>query len=155
VEKLTELGVKRLCLLKLQQGRYGGSIEHSTNKISRLNKISNESLKQCERPHPLEIQGPLELEAWLSTRSQEDSQKILLDETCNQPLLSSQTFDNQSQTIFLIGPEGGLSPGERELAREGGFSSVSLGAARLRSETSALYAAVALNQFLNLTRHGN
>jgi 16S rRNA (uracil1498-N3)-methyltransferase len=43
--------------------------------------------------------------------------------------------------LIVIGPEGGFSPEEAELARQKGFAYVSLGRRILRAETAALYAA--------------
>jgi 16S rRNA (uracil1498-N3)-methyltransferase len=42
--------------------------------------------------------------------------------------------------LILIGPEGDFSPSEIEKAISAGFIPVSLGEARLRTETAALYA---------------
>jgi 16S rRNA (uracil1498-N3)-methyltransferase len=45
-------------------------------------------------------------------------------------------------SLFLCGPEGGLSPAEEAAAIAQGFAPVSLGARILRSETAALTALV-------------
>lgn len=47
--------------------------------------------------------------------------------------------------LVLTGPEGDFSPAEIELALSHGFRSVSLGRNRLRTETAALYAVVAVS----------
>lgn len=52
-------------------------------------------------------------------------------------------------TIILIGPEGDFSRGEAELALANGYTAVTLGDARLRTETAAL-AAVMFTSFVNL-----
>ena len=52
------------------------------------------------------------------------------------------------RTTVLIGPEGDFSPAEVQWALENGYKPVSLGAARLRTETAAIVAchtAVLLN----------
>ena len=41
-------------------------------------------------------------------------------------------------TVLLIGPEGGLTAEEEDLARSHGFQAVQLGARVLRTETAAL-----------------
>ncbi|MCC5943633.1 MAG: RNA methyltransferase, partial [Bernardetiaceae bacterium] len=51
----------------------------------------------------------------------------------------------------LIGPEGGFSESELEAAQKAGFLSVSLGKHRLRSETAALTACLALHHKNQLT----
>jgi 16S rRNA (uracil1498-N3)-methyltransferase len=47
--------------------------------------------------------------------------------------------------LILIGPEGDFSPEEVELARTNGFREVSLGKARLRTETAALAACLTVS----------
>jgi 16S rRNA (uracil1498-N3)-methyltransferase len=49
--------------------------------------------------------------------------------------------------ILLVGPEGGLAPGEQSMATKAGFTGVQLGPRILRTETAAL-AAVAGMQTL-------
>ena len=46
-------------------------------------------------------------------------------------------------SILLIGPEGDFSPEELDAALKAGYVPVSLGQARLRTETAALYAVAA------------
>ena len=48
---------------------------------------------------------------------------------------------------MLIGPEGDFSEEEVKQAIEKGYTSVSLGANVLRTETAAIYALVCLNTF--------
>lgn len=47
--------------------------------------------------------------------------------------------------LFVIGPEGGISPKEEEFLNRNGFISVSLGNRVLRVETAAIYVASILN----------
>jgi len=53
--------------------------------------------------------------------------------------------DAEASTIVLIGAEGGFSDDEVRLAMEHGFVPVSLGDARLRTETAALVACMLVN----------
>jgi 16S rRNA (uracil1498-N3)-methyltransferase len=46
--------------------------------------------------------------------------------------------------ILLIGPEGGLDPGERQAAQAAGFIGVRLGPRVLRTETAGLAALAAM-----------
>ena len=48
-------------------------------------------------------------------------------------------------TLILIGPEGDFSPEEVQLAIENGFSVVSLGSSRLRTETAGIVACNIVN----------
>jgi 16S rRNA (uracil1498-N3)-methyltransferase len=55
------------------------------------------------------------------------------------PLLST-SYSKGENVLILIGPEGDFSEQEVELALKNGFSPVSLGESRLRTETAALAA---------------
>ena len=59
--------------------------------------------------------------------------------------LLSEALKPGVDTVVLIGPEGDFSAEEIALALENGFVPVSLGSARLRTETAALYAVTAFN----------
>jgi 16S rRNA (uracil1498-N3)-methyltransferase len=60
-------------------------------------------------------------------------------------------IQNPRDVLICIGPEGDFSPAEVSLALEKGFSPLSLGKSRLRTETAAVYCCSALN-LLNLDR---
>ena len=47
---------------------------------------------------------------------------------------------NKKDVLILIGPEGDFTPDEIKIAKESGFKAVSLGNARLRTETAAIVA---------------
>ena len=50
-----------------------------------------------------------------------------------------------TDALVLIGPEGDFTMDEVKLALDNGFREISLGASRLRTETAALYACMAIN----------
>ncbi len=54
-------------------------------------------------------------------------------------------IDKNKDTILLIGPEGGFTKEEVDLAKQFGFISVSLGTSRLRTETAGIYACSVFN----------
>lgn len=148
VEKATELGVERVSPLLLSQGRFAKIEEISVNKINRLQKIAQESLKQCERRVAPRIDPPQSLEAFLTEVSAESrSQKLMLEERSEATSLQ-EGFGSGDSWVLLVGPEGGFSGLEKERAKAAGFAAVSLGPSILRSETAALYAAGALDFFL-------
>lgn len=147
VEKATELGVERLSPLLLSRGRFGKSDEVSENKINRLDKIAQETLKQCERIASPQIDPPMGLEAFLKLTAEDPARRKLLLEERSRATPLREAMGNAPTWAILVGPEGGLSPEEKSRAREAGFTPVSLGATVLRSETAALYAATALDFF--------
>jgi 16S rRNA (uracil1498-N3)-methyltransferase len=51
-----------------------------------------------------------------------------------------QRYDHTANALVLIGPEGDFTAEEADTLRTQGFRAVSIGAARLRTETAALTA---------------
>lgn len=142
VEKLTELGIRELSLLKLQNSRYSADTQLSAEKIERLRRISQSAAEQCERFTPLILHPPQDLKVWLeqipaSLQSRWVLQSRLQSEAPKPiPKIQGQI------SVFLIGPEGGFTENETKLALEQGFQLLSLGERVLRTETAALTVAV-------------
>lgn len=141
-EKCTEIGVDRLTPLLC---RYS---ERKQIRIDRLEKIVLSAAKQSLSAYlpvlseltPVEqvICSATEQRRFIAHSSPWTDKKILRDELRNTPTAS---------TIVLVGPEGGFTDDEVRLAMEHGFVPVSLGDARLRTETAAVVAAtLAQNQ---------
>jgi len=154
VEKAVELGMERLFPLQLSQGRLGKSDIISANKIKRLDKIAQETLKQCERITSTRIEAPTDLRKFLrlvQDSAPADSKKMILQERIAEPLLHAKLSPSDRHFILLLGPEGGWTEEESSSAKAAGFAPVSLGPLLLRSETAALYAASALD--FHLSRH--
>jgi 16S rRNA (uracil1498-N3)-methyltransferase len=59
----------------------------------------------------------------------------------------SSATPGRSGVVLLVGPEGGWSKEEEQLAMEKGFAAVSLGKRILRSETAALAALATIQIF--------
>lgn len=80
-----------------------------------------------------------------------DGQKLIAHcrEDIGQRVLIKDAVASNSNTLILIGPEGDFSREEIELAIANGFTAITLGDARLRTETAAL-AAVMSTSFVNL-----
>jgi len=148
VEKATELGVERISPLYLEFGKFAPEQGVSQQKMARLNKIAEETLKQCERILGPRIDSPQSLGSWLRETEKIKKNKFLFDETVVQPRMDVGLFHKTPPYVFLIGPEGGFAPKERELALAQGYQSVSLGAKKLRTETAALYATSLLDSYL-------
>ena len=139
VEKATELGVNRLSLLLTRFSQHQNADNISINKIKRLIKISQESLKQCERFQALQIDPPCPYQDWLQkTAAQFLGEKIFLRTRQADPLWPPSNAHPAEEVLALIGPEGGWSPEEEEETLSRGFKPVSLGQNILRTETAAL-----------------
>ncbi|HCZ36270.1 MAG TPA: 16S rRNA (uracil(1498)-N(3))-methyltransferase [Cytophagales bacterium] len=140
VEKAVEVGVEEIHFMLCQNS------ERKTINRERLLKIAVSAMKQSGQ-----YRLPLlhDIKPFAGIVAGKANQKFIcyVDST-NPNLLKTQAKPNQHYLV-LIGPEGDFRPAELELALQNGFSKVSLGPTRLRTETAALVACQTLN-FINL-----
>ena len=133
VEKLTELGVT--AFTPLQTAR---SVVHPREtKLEKLQRYVIEASKQCGRNVLMEI-GPLT--EWTSFHRRADlpGNKVLAHPGGAALVGNASPFD----VIAVVGPEGGFTDDEVELARAAQWTLVGLGPRILRVETAALALAV-------------
>ena len=139
VEKAVEIGVGTITLLQCDHS------ERTFLKTERLQKIALNAMKQSLRTMLPTIHETVGLREWLRSGVQPRQRLIAHCEEgeLRQPLV--EAMKSGMETSILIGPEGDFSPEEIALALEQGFTPVSLGPSRLRTETAALYAVAAFN----------
>jgi 16S rRNA (uracil1498-N3)-methyltransferase len=142
VQKSTELGLRRLVPLRSVHGAVRLDKKQAEQKTARWRRISLEALKQCGRARPVEIEPVTGLADFLAASSR-TALKLLLDPDRS----GASTLDLKARlrpalpgpaVWALIGPEGGFSTEEVDLARKAGFETVSLGPRVLRAETAVL-----------------
>jgi 16S rRNA (uracil1498-N3)-methyltransferase len=129
LQKATELGVRTIVPLEtdrieLRRERYAG-------KAERWAKIVFEAVKQSGRTVVPRLEAPASFAGLLAR----PGVKILLDADADPT--PPAAIDS---AILLIGPEGGWSEAELELARTSGCRFRRLGPRRLRAETAAIAA---------------
>lgn len=143
VQKATELGVHALWPLRTDR-----AVRKTTSRSQqrRLRKIIIEACKQCGRPYLLDARPEEDLPAFLE-HAGELGQGLIFYEGERETDLTNLDLDYRQDIVALVGPEGGFSPGEVELARQSGFIAVGLGPSVLRAETAAI-ATTAILMFL-------
>ena len=141
IQKSVELGVVSIvptaterCVVKLEKGK------KETEKQKRWNKISLEAAKQCGRGLVPEVTLSLSFEDALLKLKEMDLALMPYEvlghagDCSLKKILQSGKY----QTIgVLIGPEGGFSDKEAELAKDAGIHMIGLGKRILRTETVA------------------
>jgi len=133
VEKATELGISQITPVI---SRY--SEKKKINK-DRLERIITSSIKQSNQFFLPKINPVTTFSSFILNN---DEEKIMANlRTENK--LKKELFTNNSVCI-LIGPEGGFSDEEINLAKEKKIKEITLGNNRLRSETAAIYLISAL-----------
>ena len=142
VEKAVELGVRRL--LPLQTAR----TEVESIREERTRNLMVAALKQSGRARLPEVASPQDLSALIAS-STADLRLVAHEQTGGEgPLLEVLAgADEVSSVCVLIGPEGGFTDGEVHSAVDAGFTPVSLGPRRLRTETAGLTAAGAVSLY--------
>jgi 16S rRNA (uracil1498-N3)-methyltransferase len=136
VEKVTELGVRGIIPLLCER------TVPKHEKHSRLKKIALAALKQSGRSYLPPISPLTEFDE-LARHADRYPLRFLPHERTDGSRFIGDILKNHTgadSMLIAIGPEGGFCERELELARENGFTPVSLGPRRLRSETAALLA---------------
>jgi 16S rRNA (uracil1498-N3)-methyltransferase len=148
VQKCTELGVNRFT--PFQSSRCQGKADQAQNRKrhERWQRIGLAACKQCLRPQLMHLDAPISLADMLQEEDGVQPLRLLFWEEEKAVHLQDLPALPKTQSVaLLLGPEGGFSVEEVDLARQSGWISVSLGERILRAETATL-TAVSVVQFL-------
>lgn len=133
-EKLTEIGVDRIIPLLCRHS------ERKEIKVERLQRIAVSAMKQSLKATLPEISPMTGLKQVIETVSPQQRFIAYCDPTIPRKLLTREYAPQSKSAIILIGPEGDFSPEEIRMALDSGYTPVTLGDNRLRTETAALVA---------------
>jgi 16S rRNA (uracil1498-N3)-methyltransferase len=111
----------------------------------RWERIVKEAARQCRRPCLPHLASPVPLAQALAECHAD--LRLMLWEEENRPLAEALPSAAPRQAAILVGPEGGFSPQEAELARLSGFLPVRIGPRILRTETAG-FAVASILQYL-------
>ncbi len=132
VEKLTEIGVDAITFLNCRFS------ERREIKVPRLEKIMVSAMKQSQKATLPVVTGMTDFKPFI--QAPYTGQRFIAHCEDDVKVALGQCYVPGGDVVVLIGPEGDFSPEEITLAREKGFTGVSLGESRLRTETAALVA---------------
>jgi len=137
VEKATELGVERLIPIATARS----VVQPGEPKLIRLRRSIIEASKQCHRDRLMIIEPPME---WARVvQSARPLLRFLADpEGC--PVAAWPAIERGRAATLAVGPEGGFTPAERELAIQAGWVAICLSVNTLRIETAGLAGCAAL-----------
>ena len=145
VEKLTEMGVDRIILMKCARS------ERKEMKPDRLEKKIVSAMKQSLKTVKPELSCNIPFGEIVSGFDSFQKFICYCDEALGKEYLGA-ALKPHCDTIVLIGPEGDFSPEEVEKAINHGFITVSLGESRLRTETAAIVATDIIHIVNNLAQ---
>lgn len=144
VQKCVELGAVKIVPVAMK--RSVAQIKDNDKKKMRLQKIALEASKQSSRAIVPQIENVMSFSEAVKYASEIYDLKLLPYE--DESVLSIKTVlrasANAENICIFIGPEGGFDTSEVELARENGFSVVSMGPRIMRTETAPLAALTAV-----------
>ncbi|MBX3227558.1 MAG: 16S rRNA (uracil(1498)-N(3))-methyltransferase [Labilithrix sp.] len=138
VRDATELGATRVLVARSERSIVKADAERAEAKRARWERVAEQAARQCGRADPPAIEGVLDWPAAL-TRAATCDARFCLDPHAPDalgPLLAPSVASGAS-IAFAIGPEGGLTREEIDVAGAAGFVAVSLGRFVLRTETVA------------------
>jgi 16S rRNA (uracil1498-N3)-methyltransferase len=159
LQKGTELGIVEFIPMVSDRCVIGSVDDVSKAKVERWQRIVLEAAEQCARARLPRVQAPM-LFAQACERARRADLALLFWEEEQKRSLRSMLVASPETTIsahgktevlrrpfsisIFIGPEGGFSVREADLARRYGIAPVSLGPRILRADTAALAAATAI-----------
>lgn len=134
IEKAVELGVYSIHTIVTEN-----TINKTTNKTERWQSIALSAMKQSQRCVLPKVFEPVNFaDAIINAKGE---LKLIADEKDLPGRINVNELSvNHSSIDIFIGPEGGFSPAEAELAVNNGFKILDLGPRKYRSETAAIFA---------------
>lgn len=141
-QKLTELGAASLVPVRMERCVAKLDSRDGEKRRERLSKIAREAAKQCGRGMPLRVSAPVDWRDALGEMARHDALLIPWEEAGGTRMKDVFAALPDARDIgVVIGPEGGMSPGEVDAMREIGGRVITLGPRILRTETAAVVAA--------------
>ncbi|MDM1295160.1 16S rRNA (uracil(1498)-N(3))-methyltransferase [Sphingobacterium sp. N143] len=144
LEKATEVGIQEITPIICEHS------ERKEVKPDRLNKVIVAAMKQSLKAYLPRLNPAITFKQFLKELPQDGVGKAIAHCVDSDKKYLNQVFEPGQHYIVLIGPEGDFSTEEIALALEAGFQPISLGDARLRTETAALAASLEISL---LNRH--
>ncbi|MDB5794345.1 MAG: rRNA ((1498)-N(3))-methyltransferase [Noviherbaspirillum sp.] len=143
IEKAIELGVTAIEPLAAQRCVVRLSSERAEKKLAHWQAIIVAAAEQCGRNRLPHLAEPSGFSDWLSRDNLHA--RVLLTPRADQSLSDWARRHPPQSVALMIGPEGGFTAQEEDLARAQGVLMLSMGPRVLRTETAGLAALAALN----------
>lgn len=130
LEKATEIGIDEITPIICERS------ERKEVKIERLNKVMVAAMKQSLKAYLPKLNEAISYNSFLNQEL--GGHKLIAHCGDGDKTYINQTILPTNHCLVLIGPEGDFSTSEIGKAESKGFQSITLGDARLRTETAAL-----------------
>lgn len=144
LQKNTELGVAKFQPVITDRCQFSVPANKIAKRIERWQRIVNEAARQSGRGWLPQVDPPLAFEQAVSQC--QAKLKLILWEEATLPIRDTLPSQPPESVAVVVGPEGGLSSTEVDVAIKHGFVPVGLGPRILRTETAG-FALSAILQF--------
>lgn len=132
LEKATEIGIDHISPILTAHS------ERKQVKLDRLEKILVSAMKQSQKATLPKLDDLTSFAEFIQKPF--TGKKLIAHCYDTEKSLLKDIYSHGEDVLILIGPEGDFSEEEVNLAMENGYSPISLGESRLRTETAALVA---------------
>ncbi len=146
VEKCTEIGFSKLIVFSSRRSVWKGGEREASRKRERLERKIMAACKQSGQPFFPGIDGFSDIGGLLERIPNYGG--VYLADDRGEVLGGTVKRPDERGFLAIVGPEGGFTEGERAELVAAGVLPVSLGGARLRSETAAICLLFALRSYL-------
>ncbi|MBV7536282.1 16S rRNA (uracil(1498)-N(3))-methyltransferase [Duganella sp. sic0402] len=143
IEKAIELGVSGFQPLAAQRCVVKLSAERAEKKLEHWRGIIVSAAEQSGRNHLARLAPPQDYKHWIT--QQDLHRRIILTPRAGQSLADWARHQPPQAVTLVVGPEGGLSEQEEDLALRHGALPLAMGPRILRTETAALAAVSVLS----------
>ncbi len=138
IEKCVEIGIDEITLIQTKHS------ERKHQKIERLEKIAISAMKQSLKAYLPKINELTTFDSFIKNANAD--LKVIAHLNDEAKPLKEVILENQS-VLLLIGPEGDFTKAEILSAKNTDYQVVTLGNARLRTETAGVVACTIINTF--------
>jgi 16S rRNA (uracil1498-N3)-methyltransferase len=132
LEKSTEIGIDKITPIICQRS------ERKKINTERANKVLITAMKQSLKSWLPSLEDAVDFSAFIQSASNFGDSKFIGHCVGESPFHLKNEYKKGSDALVLIGPEGDFSNDEIALAQENGFTPISLGTGRLRTETAGI-----------------
>ncbi|KYQ82999.1 RNA methyltransferase [Acinetobacter sp. NRRL B-65365] len=140
IQKATELGVTTIQLLTSERCEMRLKYDRDQKKLDHWQSVAIAACEQCGMNRVPEILAPISVTDWVESDLPESRFVLAPNKDQNNVLLNSSP-----DLALLIGPEGGLSEAEINIANQNNFKNWCIGDRVLRTETAPVVALSILN----------
>jgi 16S rRNA (uracil1498-N3)-methyltransferase len=141
IQKISELGVQEVCPVAARRAVPALDPDRAERRRERWQTIAQEASRQSGRSTVATVGQVSSLDEFVGQSGDADICLLFTPEAAR-PLdeLAKKKDRRPGRVVLLVGPEGGFSPEEEQIAQGQGFLTVGLGPRVLRTETAAILA---------------